>query len=190
MSAPPPRVGSATTSPAEQLVGRLAEREAVDRLLDTARGGYGGVLVVHGDPGVGKTALLEYAVQSARSFSVARAIGVEGEMEFPYTALQQLASHSLELRERLPDHQREAIAVAFGLSPGDPPNAYLVGLAILGLVTEASEERPVLCVVDGDCAARADASASGPRPGAPPLRRVAAARAPTVGRKGRAPAGA
>jgi Cdc6-like AAA superfamily ATPase len=70
MSAPPPRVGSATTSPAEQLVGRLAEREAVDRLLDTARGGYGSVLVVNGDRGVGKTALLEYAVQSARSGSV------------------------------------------------------------------------------------------------------------------------
>jgi len=148
MSAPPARADSATTSATEQLVGRRAEREAVDRLLEAARAGYGGVLVIHGEPGVGKTALLEYAVEMARSFRVARAVGVEGEMDLPYASLQQLSSPSLELMERLPDPQREALAVAFGLSAGDPPNAYLVGLAVLGLLTEAAEQLPVLWLVD------------------------------------------
>jgi DNA-binding CsgD family transcriptional regulator len=148
MSAPPARAGSATTSATEHLVGRRAEREAIGRLLEAARAGYGGVLVVHGEPGVGKTALLEYAVETARSFRVARAVGVEGEMDLPYASLQQLSSPSLELRERLPDPQREALAVAFGLSAGDPPNPYLVGLAVLGLLTEAAEQQPVLWLVD------------------------------------------
>jgi DNA-binding CsgD family transcriptional regulator len=148
MSALPVRAHTARTSATEQLVGRRAEREAVDRLLEAARGGYGGVLVVHGEPGVGKTALLDYAVETARSFRVARAVGVEGEMDLPYASLQQLSSPMLELRERLPDPQREALAVAFGLSAGDPPNAYLVGLAVLGLLTEAAGQQPVLGLVD------------------------------------------
>ena len=148
MNALPARAESATTSATEQLVGRRAEREAIGRLLEAARAGYGGVLVVHGEPGVGKTALLEYAVETARSFRVARAVGVEGEMDLPYASLQQLSSPSLELRERLPEPQREALAVAFGLSAGDPPNPYLVGLAVLGLLTEAAEQQPVLWLVD------------------------------------------
>jgi DNA-binding CsgD family transcriptional regulator len=148
MNALPAPAGSATTPATEPLVGRRSEREAVDRLLEAAREGHGGVLVVHGEPGVGKTALLEYAVETARSFRVARAVGVEGEMQLAYAALQQLASPSLELRERLPEPQREALAVAFGLSAGEPPNPYLVGLAVLGLLTEAAEQQPVLCLVD------------------------------------------
>jgi DNA-binding CsgD family transcriptional regulator len=148
MSAPPARAGSSTKSPTEQLVGRRSEREAVDRLLEAARKGHGGVLVIRGEPGVGKTALLEYAVETARAFHVARAVGAEGEMELPYAALQQLASPTLELSERLPDPQRRALAVAFGLSAGDPPNAYLVGLAVLGLLTEAADHQPLLCLVD------------------------------------------
>ena len=148
MSALPVRADTATTSASEQLVGRRVEREAVDRLLEAARAGFGGVLVVHGEPGVGKTALLEYAFETARSFRVARAGGVEGEMDLPYASLQQLSSPSLELMERLPDPQREALAVAFGLSAGDPPNAYLVGLAVLGLLTEAAGQQPVLWLVD------------------------------------------
>jgi DNA-binding CsgD family transcriptional regulator len=148
MSAPLPRTGSATTSATGQLVGRRSECEAVDRLLAAAREGHGGVLVVHGEPGVGKTALLEYAAESAHSFHVARSVGAEGEMQLPYAALQQLASPSLELRERLPGPQRQALAIAFGLSAGDPPNAYLVGLAVLGLLTEAANQQPLLCLVD------------------------------------------
>jgi DNA-binding CsgD family transcriptional regulator len=148
MSALPARASSAMKSVTEPLVGRRSEREAVDRLLEAAREGFGGVLVVSGEAGIGKTALLEYAVEAARSFRVARAVGVEGEMELPYAALQQLCSPNLELMERLPDPQRDALAVAFGLSAGNPANAYLVGLAVLGLVTEAAGQQPVLWLVD------------------------------------------
>ena len=105
-------------------------------------------MVLYGDPGVGKTALLEYAVEAGRDFRVARAVGVEGETELAYAALQQLCSPSLELLERLPDPQREALAVALGLGAGHAPSTFLVGLAVLGLLSEAAEERPLLCVVD------------------------------------------
>ena len=137
-----------TGSPGAQLLGRRREREVVERLLHDARGRRGGVLVLYGDPGVGKTALLDYAVEAGRDFRVARAVGVEGEMEVAYAALQQLCSPSLEVLERLPDPQREALAVALGLGAGQAPSTFLVGLAVLGLLSEAAEERPLLCVVD------------------------------------------
>jgi hypothetical protein len=134
-----PRVG---------LLGRQREREALERLLEVARGGRGGVLVMYGDPGVGKTALLEHAVETGTDFRVVRAGGVEGETELAFAALQQLCAPILGLSERLPDHQREALSVAFGLSAGRPPDPFLVGLAALGLVSEAAEEQPLLCLVD------------------------------------------
>jgi DNA-binding CsgD family transcriptional regulator len=136
------------TAPGGQLVGRQREREVLGRLLNAARGGDGGVLVVHGEPGVGKTALLEWTVEEARQLRVLPTVGVEGEMELPFAALQQLCSPILDLAERLPDAQRDALSVAFGLSAGQAPNAFLVGLAALGLLSEASKERPLLCVVD------------------------------------------
>jgi DNA-binding CsgD family transcriptional regulator len=141
------RVGMASW-PGAQLLGRQPEREVLGRLLEAARGGHGGVLVVHGEPGVGKTALLEGAVEAGRAFRVARAVGVEGEMELAYAALQQLCAPILELTERLPQPQRDALAVAFGHRVGPAPNPFLVGLAVLGLLSEAAEERPLLCVVD------------------------------------------
>jgi DNA-binding CsgD family transcriptional regulator len=137
-----------TRSPGARLLGRQREREVLGRLLAAARGGHGGVLVVHGEPGVGKTALLEDAVQAARVFRVARTVGVEGEMELAYAALQQLCAPILELTERLPQPQRDALAVAFGRSVGPAPDPFLVGLAVLGLLSEAAEERPLLGVVD------------------------------------------
>src|SRR5882672_3750853 len=139
---------SGAPSPVRQLLGRERQRVALDRLLDAARGGDGGVVVVHGEPGVGKTALLEWMVEQGREFRVLRAVGVEGEMELPFAALQQLCSPILDRSERLPDPQRDALGVAFGLSAGQAPNPFLVGLAALGLLSEASEERPLLCVVD------------------------------------------
>ena len=148
MSRASSRVGMVTRSPGAQLLGRKRECEVLERLLDAARGGHGGVLVVHGEPGVGKTALLEYAVEAAQEFRVARTAGVEGEMELAYAALQQLCSPILELTERLPQPQRDALAVAFGHSAGPAPNPFLVGLAALGLLSEAAEEQPLLCVVD------------------------------------------
>jgi DNA-binding CsgD family transcriptional regulator len=135
-------------SPEGQLLGREAERASLDGLLDRARGGRGGVLVVHGEPGIGKTALLDYAVEASSGFRVARAVGVEGEMEFAFAALQQLCRPFLELNEQLPRPQRDALAAAFGLSAGPAPNPFLVGTAALGLLAEVAEEQPLLCVVD------------------------------------------
>ncbi len=132
-------------SPGGQLFGREREREILDRLLD---GGRGGVLVLHGEAGVGKTALLDYAVGARLEFRVARTSGVEAEMELPFAALQQLCSPFLDLMDRLPQPQYEALGVAFGLSSGSAPNPFLVGLAVLGLLSEAAEERPLLAVVD------------------------------------------
>src|SRR5829696_3914783 len=132
----------------ERLLGRQRERDALERLLDAAREGHGGVLVVHGQPGIGKTAVLEYAVKAASDFRIARTVGAEGETELPFAALQQLCSPSLDLIERLPDPQREAFEVALGLSAGRAPNPFLVGLAVLNLLSEAAEEQPLLCVID------------------------------------------
>ena len=133
---------------AGRLLGRQRERAVLERLLDTAREGHGAVLVVHGEPGVGKTALLEYAAEAGEDFRVVRAGGVEGEMALDYAALQQLCSPILEFSERLPDPQRDALGVAFGLSAGQAPSTFIVGLAVLGLLSEAAEQQPLLCVVD------------------------------------------
>ena len=136
----------------ERLLGRAREREALDRLLSgVLEEGRGGVLVLYGEAGVGKSALLEYAVVAARQFRVARTFGVEAEMELPFAAVQQLCAPLLGLRERLPEPQREALDVAFGLIGGPvhpAPNPFLVGLAVLGLLAEAAEEQPVVCLVD------------------------------------------
>src|SRR6478736_6762519 len=140
----PSHTSTRTKPPGAQLLGRQREREVLARLLDGARGGDGGVLVVHGEPGVGKTALLDWMVEEARQLRVLRAVGVEGEMELPFAALQQLCSPVLDRSERLPGPQRDALGVAFGLSAGLAPNPFLVGLAALGLLSEASEQRPLL----------------------------------------------
>ena len=130
------------------MLGREREREVLDRLLDGVRGGHGGVLVVHGEAGVGKTALLDYAVEAAREFRAARTSGIEAEMELPFAAVQQLCSPFLELIDRLPQPQHDALGVAFGLIAGPPPDPFLVGLAVLGLLAEAAEEQPLVCIVD------------------------------------------
>src|ERR1700756_5508401 len=101
-----------TRAPAAELLGREREREVLDRLLEAAREGHGGVLTVYGEPGVGKTALLEYAIEAGADFRPARAVGVEGEMDLAFAALQQLCSPSLDLIELLPEPQRGALEVA------------------------------------------------------------------------------
>jgi DNA-binding CsgD family transcriptional regulator len=138
----------ATMGPGAVLLGRRSEIEALDRLLAGARGGRSGVLVLSGEPGIGKTALLEYAVGAARGFQVVRTVGVESEMELPFAALQHLCAPMLAGLKRLPGPQRDALGVAFGLSRGDQPDRYLVGLAGLSLLSDAAEERPLVCVVD------------------------------------------
>jgi DNA-binding CsgD family transcriptional regulator len=131
-----------------QVLGREREREVLDQLLEGARVGRGGVLVIHGEAGVGKTVLLEYAVEAAHEFRIARTFGVEAEMELPFAACQQLCSPFLDLLDRVPKLQRAALGVAFGLEAGSAPDPFLVGLAVLGVLSEAAEEAPLLAVVD------------------------------------------
>ena len=117
-------------------------------LLDNVYNGRGEVLVIRGEPGIGKTTLLDQAVDQASGFQVARATGVESEMELPYAGLHQLCLPMLDRLTLLPAPQREAAGVAFGTASGRSPDRFLVGLAVLGLRSEASEQAPVLCVID------------------------------------------
>ena len=130
------------------LLDRLPERAALSGLLDGARAGRSGVLVLRGEPGVGKTALLDWAVGSAAGLRVVRVAGVESEMELAFAAVQQLCAPMLDQLAGLPDPQREALGVAFGLETGAAPDRFLVGLAVLSLLSEAAERQPLLCVVD------------------------------------------
>jgi DNA-binding CsgD family transcriptional regulator len=130
------------------LLGRRGECEALDRLLARLRTGRSPVLVLRGEAGVGKTALLEYLVDEATECRIVRAAGAEAEMELAYAGLQQLCAPMLEHLDALPDPQREALSTAFGLSAGDPPDRFFVGLAVLSLCAEAARDRPLLCVVD------------------------------------------
>jgi DNA-binding CsgD family transcriptional regulator len=133
---------------APTLLGRRDEREALDGLLDGARSGRGGVLVLRGEAGVGKTALLEYLADRASDCELTRATGVQADTELAFAGLQQMFASTPCPLERLPDPQREALAVAFGLRAGPAPDRFLVGLAALGLLAEIAEARPLVCVVD------------------------------------------
>src|SRR4051794_23876443 len=130
------------------LTDRRTECEALDGLLDAVRKGESRALILHGEPGIGKTALLRYAIESASDLRVARAVGVESEMELAFAALHQLCMPMLDRIERLPDPQRDALGTAFGLSAGGAPDRFLVGLATLSLLAEVAEEKPLLCVID------------------------------------------
>jgi DNA-binding CsgD family transcriptional regulator len=127
---------------------RHSECEVLDRLLDAIRRGESRVLVMRGDAGVGKTALLEYAVERASGCRVARAAGVQSEMELPFAGLQQLCAPMLDRLGRLPAPQRDALRTAFGLSADEPPDRFLVSLAALSLLAEIAEERPLVCMID------------------------------------------
>ncbi|GAB2603800.1 LuxR family transcriptional regulator [Kribbella endophytica] len=120
----------------------------MDRLLESVRAGRSQALIVRGEPGVGKSALLGYARRGARDYRVLRATGVEFEIELAYGGLHQLCAPLLPLRERLPGPQRDALETAFGVGPKAPTDRFLVGLAVLSLLSEAAEEQPLLCVID------------------------------------------
>ncbi len=137
-----------TTEPRPQLRGRRAECDVLDRLVDGAREGTSGALVLRGQPGIGKTALLDYLVAHATGCRVTRVSGVESEVELAYAGLHQLCGPLLDGLVRLPEPQRQALGTAFGLSGGPVPDRFLVGLAVLNLLAGAADERPLLCVVD------------------------------------------
>ncbi len=131
-----------------RLLGRRTECDALDRLLAAVRAGESQALVVHGDAGVGKSALLDYFVGRASDCRVVTATGIESETELAYAAVHQLCMPILSLLDRLPEPQRSALGTAFGLRTGPPPDRFLLGLAVLGLFAAAGEDRPLICVVD------------------------------------------
>src|SRR3954447_12261331 len=130
------------------LRGRSHECGVIDRLVREVSSGQSGSLVLRGESGVGKTALLHYAVESASGLTVVRSVGVQSEMELPFAALHQLCAPMLRRLARLPGPQRDALGTVFGLSAEPAPDRFLVGLAVLSLLAEVAEERPLLCVVD------------------------------------------
>jgi DNA-binding CsgD family transcriptional regulator len=130
------------------LRGRRRECDLLDRLVNTVRGGESRVLVVRGEPGVGKTALLDYLVEHASGCRVARVAGVQSEMELAFAGLHQLCAPMLGRLQRLPAPQRAELRTAFGLGPGSSPDRFLVGLATLSLLADVAEEDPLVCLVD------------------------------------------
>ena len=130
------------------LSGRRRECATLDGLLDHVRGGRSAVLVLRGEPGIGKTALLRYVTDQAVDFSVARCMGVESDMELAFTGLHDLCTPLLSSLDTLIEPQRQALSVALGLADGERPEPFLVALAVLNLLSQAAEERPLLGVVD------------------------------------------
>ena len=135
---------------AAALSGRRSERDVLDRFVDAVGAGESRALVLRGEPGVGKTALLEYAVERATALRVVRAAGVQSEMELAFAGLHQLLASMLDRLEGLPAPQREALETAFGLASGRPADRFFVGLAVLSLLSDVAEEQPLLCVVDDE----------------------------------------
>jgi hypothetical protein len=127
---------------------RRQELEALGGLLETVRGGFSGTIVLRGEPGIGKTALLDHVVDSARDFRLDRVEGVESEIALSFAALHQLLFPFLPGLARLPMPQKRALETAFGVVAGGAPDRFLVGLATLTLLTDAASERPLLIVVD------------------------------------------
>jgi hypothetical protein len=132
------------------LTDRSSERGVLDRLLDAVRAGDSQVLVLRGDPGVGKTALLNYLAINASECRVVRVAGVQSEMELAFAGLHLLCAPMLNHLDRLAPPQRDALRTAFGLSVGLPPDRFLVGLAVLSLLAEVAGERPLVCVIDDE----------------------------------------
>jgi DNA-binding CsgD family transcriptional regulator len=130
------------------LIGRRQELDTVAALVEHARAGRSGVLIVRGEPGIGKSALLEDITRRAHGFRIARVAGVESEMELAYAALQQLCRPFSDSVPDLPEPQRDALNSAFGFSAGPPRDRYLVGLAVLQLMAAFADEHPLLCLID------------------------------------------
>jgi DNA-binding CsgD family transcriptional regulator len=129
-------------------LGRAGERQVLDRLLEDVREGHSGVVVIRGEAGVGKTALLHYCALRASDFHIAQIAGVEAEMELPFAGVHQLCAPMFGRLDSLPEPQRAALSVALGLASGEPPDHFLVALAVLSLLSVVAERRPLLCLVD------------------------------------------
>jgi DNA-binding CsgD family transcriptional regulator len=146
----PGSVNSSGSGKLLSLYGRRRECAVLDELLEQVRGGRSTVLVVRGEAGVGKTALLEYVAGRAQGCRLARLTGMRSEMELTFAGLHQLCAPMLSRAQCLPVPQREALRTAFGVAEGPPPDRFLVGLAVLSLVSEVAAERPLVCVIDDE----------------------------------------
>ena len=135
---------------ATRLTDRDRERDLLDRLVDAVRAGESRVLAIRGDPGVGKTVLLDYLVGRARGCRVTRATGVQSEMELAFAGLHQLCASMLDHLDRIPAPQRAALRTALGLAAGPPPDRFLVGLAVLSLFSEVAGDQPLICLIDDE----------------------------------------
>jgi len=131
-----------------RLRGRHREFAVLDGLLRKARTGTSGVLVLRGEPGIGKTALLDYAASRAKGFRVDQVAGVQSEMELPFAGLHLMFGPLLDRLESLPGPQREALEVALGVRDGHAPDRLLVGLAALSMVADLADEQPLACLID------------------------------------------
>jgi DNA-binding CsgD family transcriptional regulator len=133
-----------------ELVGRRGECDVLDQLVEAVRAGESGSLVVRGEPGVGKTALLDYVAEHASGCRVVRAAGVQSEMELAFAGLHQLLGPMLDRLDHLPVPQHDALRTAFGVSPGAAPDRFFIGLAVLNLLSDAADDQPVICLVDDE----------------------------------------
>lgn len=133
-----------------ELVGRHRECAVLDRLIEAVRAGESRALVVSGEAGVGKTALLDYLAGRALGCRLARIAGVQSEMELPFAALQQLCAPTVDQLDSLPAPQRDALQVALGMSSGPAPDRFLVGLGVLNLLSEIAEQQPLVCLIDDE----------------------------------------
>ena len=131
-----------------KLRGRIAERAALDDALDRVRIGESAVLVLRGEPGIGKTSLLEYVAHVATSSRVVRIAGVQSELELPFAGLHQICAPLLAEVDTVPEHQERALRVALGLAGGPPPDRLVVGLAVLSVFAEVARDKPLVVLVD------------------------------------------
>src|SRR5215467_11783779 len=145
----PGSMNSSASGKLPSLYGRRRECAVLDELLEQVRRGHSAVLVMRGEAGVGKTAL-EYVARRARGCRLVRVTRVRSEMALAFAGLHQLCAPMLSRAECLPVPQREALRTAFGLAEGPPPDRFLVGLAVLSLVSEMAGERPLVCVIDDE----------------------------------------
>jgi DNA-binding CsgD family transcriptional regulator len=130
------------------LFGREKDCQAIDQLVSQAQGGKSGTLVIRGEPGIGKSALLEYARRQTNRMTVLRATGVESEAELPFAALHQLLHPLLDRLKRLPTPQAQALEAAFGLRQNRSDDRFLIGAGVLSLLADAAEEKPLVCLID------------------------------------------
>ena len=145
---PPVRIPTEVENAITQLVGRRSECDVLDTLLADAAAARSRVMVLRGEAGIGKSALLRHVAARAAGFHVGRAVGVESEMELAFSSVHQLCAPMLDHLGTLPVPQRDALATVFGLSSGSAPNRFLIGLAVLTLFAEVAEHQPLVCIVD------------------------------------------